>query len=422
MKPKKRFNKKYRGIGILLFVLIGLSIFIIFYFSQIVGEKEFEVDRLFLKIVLEEQGSTQSTINILNKGPNNLNFSIKVNEIEDLVSIKETEFLLGFEKEKEIELLINSFNDTEPGVYVGNIEINSGTIVKKIPLIIEVQTKNILFSSNINLIPSLTDLVPGQRLESEIKVFNLESLGRSNVKLIYFIKDFEGRTIVSESEDLIVEGSSLEINKILDLPVNLRLGDYVFIVLTEYENSVETSTKLFKIVKTSEPLTGNGLDSNLFIIIFTIFGFFFMVFLILLIYSIFYRDKLLIELQKQYKNELKRQNEFFAEKEKQAYSKLKTIFEKEEYKREAEEVKRQRLDLLEKQQKKRIDEFNKIKKTKNISKLKKQIELWKKQGYDTRILEQKFKLPSISSIRNKIKKWKKQGYDTSVLEKQIKNK
>ena len=56
------------------------------------------------------------------------------------------------------------------------------------------------------------------------------------------------------------------------------------------------SSKIFRIVESTEP-SSSGFESKTLVIIAIVFGFFFLVFLVLIIYSIFYRDRLLTELQ-----------------------------------------------------------------------------------------------------------------------------
>tara|TARA_Y100000310_G_scaffold344454_1_gene457296 strand:- start:533 stop:1798 length:1266 start_codon:yes stop_codon:yes gene_type:complete len=418
---KRKLNiKKILKVGILILILIALGTIAFFYFSGSEKNGNFEVDRLFVRTILEQGSSAKTNINILNKENQIQEFSIKVNELNGLVSIKEKQFNLGGGGEKSIEMVIASLNNTEPGIYFGNIMVKAKGVIKNIPVTIEIQTKEVLFSSNVNLVPQGKDLVPGQKLNAEIKVFNLQKLFDGNVRLVYFIKDFSGKTIVSEEEIVVIEGSSLGISKTLDLPKNLELGDYAFAVLTKYGNSVGTSSRTFKVVKSTGGIQ-QELGSRTLIIIVVVFGFFFLVFLVLIIYSIFYKDKLLTELQKQYKSELRRQGELIRQGEKQTYVKLRTTGERKEYKKEVKQVKKQRIFALRKIQKKRLQEFKRIKKLRKIPALKKQMEKWRKQGYNTGVLEQKFKLPSVGSIRNKINKWKKQGYDTSALETKLKN-
>lgn len=413
-------NLKLKRIVIVSGIVLTIILLIVVGFYLFRGEKKanFEVDRLFLKIVLKEGASTTSDLHILNQDESSPDFSIKVNELEEMVFITEKEFSLGKDEEKVIRIDIDTLNKTSPGVYLGNIEIYSGEIKLEIPVVIEIQTEEILFSSSINIIPQGKDLIPGQKLNTELKIFNLGNLGREKIELIYFINDFSGKEVNFGSEEVVIDASSVGISATLDLPTDLELGDYIFVVLTKFDGSVGTSSKTFKVVDSVESSIG-GSNSGTLLIIIVIFGFFFLVFLILIIYSVFYKDRLLLELQREYKIEIRRQRKLIQEGEKKAYAKLKTSPEKKEYKKKAEQIKIKRINVLKETQTKRIGEFKKIKKSKNISELKKHMEKWKKQGYNTKVLEQRFKLPSIESVRKKISNWKKQGYNTGVLDKKL---
>lgn len=377
-------------------------------------EENFELDTLFLKVAISEGGIAINNIKIKNIDREAGHFSVKVSGIENLVILEASEFDLASGQERNIKLTFNAEN-VESGVYLGKLEVSS-VGEKVIPIILEIQSEEALFDSNINLFPTGQDIIPGQKISTEIKVFDLANIGTSNVELSYLIKDFSGRTIISETENLIVD-KKLTFTKSINLPEDINLGDYVLINIVKYYDSVGTSFVLFKI--TQEEAEGELYErtmSSVFYLI-ILFGFFFLIFLGLFIYSVFYRDKLLRELQSQYKQELKRQKGVIVDKEKETYVKLKTPEEKKEYRREVEKVKAQRLGVLEAMQKKRVKEYKKIKKKATKKELERQLKRWKSQGYDTGILEKKYRLPSIADLRRKMQKWEAQGYDTSVLEK-----
>jgi hypothetical protein len=414
---KRKINlRKIVGVAVVFLILIALIVGVAFFFFGMSDNGDFEVDRLFIRTILKESGGAETDISINNKNTGFQDFSINVNEVRNLVVIKEREFSLGYEEEKHVMIEFNAVNGTTPGIYLGNIEIKSNGNTKKIPITVEVQSEEVLFSPSVTLIPQGKDLIPGQKLNAEIKIFNLQDFGRTTVELTYFIKDFEGRTITSESEEKIVEGSSIGFSVTLELPSNLRLGDYSFGIITEYEGSVGTLSRTFKVV---ESIEGNqaGFDSKTLLVVVVVFGFFFLVFLVLLIYSIFYRDKLLVELQNQYKGELRRQKKLIGDKKTEDYSKLSTAGEKKEYLKEINEIKRLRFLSLKQTKKKKEVELKQIKKSYKGSSLKAQLEKWKKKGYDTGVLETKYKLPNVKSIKAKVNMWKKKGYDTSILEK-----
>ncbi len=411
-------TKKLVIVGIIIIFFIVTGFFLIDYFSNkdSLEQDDFELDTLFLKVVVSQNGTTTNPIKIKNYGVDG--FSIKVNEIPELVDFNEMPEL-DKNGESTVEIIFNAKNTT-PGVYLGELEISSGETIKIVPIILEVQSKSVLFDSNINLFPQGTDLVPGQRLNAEIKIFDLTSIGKSSVQVSYFIKDFKGRTIISESDDRVIDSGDGDFSKSLDLPSDIKLEDYVLAVIVSYGDSVGTSTVFFKVASEKEEITENLFDTNL-VYIFIIFGLFFILALGLFIYLLFSRDTLLKELQGQYKGEIRRQRELINSKGKTVCSKLKDASEKREYKKELEKIKKQRLNALEMVHKGRLKQVKEIKKKKGgKKKLVIQLKKWKNRGYDTDILEKKYKMPSVENIKNKIRNWKQQGYDTKVLNKHLK--
>jgi len=404
---------EYFLIGIFGIILLLVS-FSSYYFKGGAGFfnheeiKSFDTDTLFLKVAMKEGGVARSNIKITNLQDIEKYFVINVGGVSDLTSLNLNEFNLDSGELREIQVDFNAQNRTS-GIYFGKLEISSGESKRKIPIVLEVQSQEVFFDSNINLFPSGGDIVQGQKLNAEIKMFDLSSIGRSSVILEYFIKDCDGRTISSESENLIIDGK-LDYSKIFDLPKDIQVGNYILGVVLKYGDSVGTSSVFFKIIEEPEKQSGNV--TLVFIII--IFSFFFLMFFGLFIYSLIYKDRLLVELQNQYKGELRRQRELIKGREKIDCEKLKSVVEKREYKKEVKKVEKEREKELKKIQKERVIKYHKIK---NKNQARKQIEGWKKQGYDTRVLEKKHKIPTVESIKRKINQWKKQGYDTRILEK-----
>ena len=145
---KKKFNiKKAMKISIPILIVI-ISLAVGFYFFNVGEQGDFEIDRLFIRNVLEEGSSTETSISISNNGLSSKEFSIKINEIEDLIIIEEKKFNINAGDEKSVKIEIGMSENTKPGIYLGNIEINNGETTKKIPITIEVQTKEVLFSSS----------------------------------------------------------------------------------------------------------------------------------------------------------------------------------------------------------------------------------------------------------------------------------
>lgn len=398
---------------VIILLLVGIGIFFNYYFFGNDKSKEFDLDTLFLKVALKEDGQSINNIKITNINHAPENFSIQVKEISDLVKLEEYNFDLEPGKTKNVKIIFNVSNKS-PGVYLGVLEISSNGNTKEIPIILEIETKEVLFDGNLNLFPQTTDILAGQRLNAEIKIFDMTGIGKSNLELIYAIKSFDGRNILSESESVVVD-SRLDYSRSIDLPKNIRLDNYVLYTILKYKNSTGTSSTFFRII--DEKDSSQQASNKMIYLIIGIFGFFFLIFLGLFIYSLFFRNKMMKDMELMYKRELRKQRELIRCQEKKNYPKLKMPAEKKMFKQELSRVEKQRIKALKELRKHKIKEFKKIKKHYKGNDLQKQLNKWKKAGYDTNVLDKTYKLPDIKSIRKKIKEWKKKGYDTKVLEK-----
>lgn len=416
----KEIVKKGLAIIAVIIFLIAIGFFINYYyfFTEKQEVSSFEIGTLFLKMTLAEKESSVNQVSILNKF-SNVDFEIKVNNLEDFISVEENRINIGEGEEKNINLNINIPNNTIPGIYLGNLKIVSGVTMKQISIILEIQSEDVYFDSNINLFPG-GDIYPGQKLIAEIKISDLARLGISEVGFEYEIRDFSEGVIVQESDQLIVD-DKLTLTKTIDLPEDLKLGNYVLTNLLRYDGSVGTSSVFFQVKEEpSEFIFDPESNNSLLIIMIIMIGFFFLIFIGVFVYSVFYRDNLLIELQRQYSAELRKQRQLIQGKSEVAYGKLESPTEKKEFKKEIGVVKKKRLKELKGIYEKKIVEFKQIKKKYTGKTLKKELNKWEKQGYDTRVLEKKYKVPSVKIIKDKIKNWRKQGYDLSLLEKKDK--
>ena len=63
----------------------------------------------------------------------------------------------------------------------------------------------------------------------------------------YYIKDLNDNTIISESETVVVK-TQTSFFKTIHIPKNLKIGDYAFIAIAKYGNSVGTGSYLFEVI------------------------------------------------------------------------------------------------------------------------------------------------------------------------------
>jgi heme exporter protein D len=399
-------KKRHLLIGIFVILIIGAGIVVANSYFKKAPKKSFDTDVIFLKVGVIENGTSIHEVTIENFDSEAKYFRINPMGLADFVNISEREVRIEGKESRKISLVF-CCNKNIPGVYIGKLVISSGTESRDIPIIFEVQSRDVFFDSNINLFPSGGDISVDQTLNSEIKIFDLAGLGENRINLSYSVKNFNGKTILSGEESLIIDGK-LDYSRSINLPEDSELGEYVFIAVIQYGDSFGTSSATFRVVE--EPVQLYAEKGIIWVI--AIFAFFFFMFAVLFVYSVSSRDRLLREMNNQYRREMRRQVSLIKESEKEA-DKL-TLQEKKEYKKELKRIKKERLNALRKERDKEVKAIRKRKKGTNYEIL---LKKWRSKGYNTRVLEQKYKIPSVSEIKKKVSSWKKKGYDTSVLDK-----
>jgi len=390
MREKKRLIIGIVMVVLLVVVMVGLCSTKSALFKE---ERKFNVDNVLLKFTVGQGESIFKTLKITNTGSERERFEVDKENL-DFIFVSESEFSLEPGEVRTLELDFNIENKSA-GVYLGRILISNGGGLA-IPVILEIETKEVLFDSNINVPPEYSSVYPGEKAIIELQIFNLENLGLKTVKINYFVRDFKGNTIFLEQGEETIDKPS--ITKIIPIPKNVETGDYAFIIVVEYGDSVATSSYFFKIAdKTFE------MEDNFFmwIVIFLLFGLIFFI-----IYYVRQRDKMFLELERQYRTGVKK------EVKKQKVERIKII--------KLKPVKRKvALKVFHKKRKKRLKAIKRIYKTrvKVIRKLKKQkkkkqalgkLAQWKRQGYN--VDEFLIKTGQKKSLKGQAKKLKKQGY------------
>lgn len=400
-----------KQINLIVFLLI---IFLLFLMpianSSSLNEKNgFELNTFLIKSVIKQGETSTNELKIQNTESFEQEFTISLTGIDDLVSVSETTFSL---KEGEFKILKITFEDKSsdslPGVYVGKMLIKYDSKVKEIPIILEIQSKNILFATNLDVPPQSKELSAGEDSVTNIRFFNLKDSGTHNVEVNYYIKNFEGQTFLSETESIVI-GSELVITKTLTLPKNIPKGEYVIFVVTKYADSTSTSSYMFSVVNRSINLFNDG--TNLLIILILVF---LIGVIILVIYMIRERDQLFVHLRMQQTSEIKRNIKLIKEQEK-ICKKIKNKKEKKKKIRFLKKAKKIIISKIKIKQKKQRQELKKLKKKGKKSEITKKMKSWEKEGYKMSELLGETRGLSNFQAKKEIDKWRKQGYDTSFL-------
>ena len=268
-------------------IIIGI---VLFYGNS--DTVDFGVDSVLLKFSVKANESVSKTLTIRN-GAVAGDFTL-VNDFGFLTT-SESVFYLTEGEEKKVEVLFNT--DGKPvGVYHGKLIVKKNDQEVILPIIFEIESRELLFDNLIHVAPEYSDVYAGGKLVVENKIFNLENIGKKTVEVTYRVSDFNENTIFEENEMMIIDNQILS-TKIIAIPEGVAGGKYVYSITTRYMNSVGTSSYIFEI---SRP---RFIDRKDFI--FWVGGIVLFIFLGFIFYNFRERDKFFLQLEKQHKRELR---------------------------------------------------------------------------------------------------------------------
>ncbi|MBI2658146.1 hypothetical protein HYX08_05630 [Candidatus Woesearchaeota archaeon] len=256
--PRHRIRKPlfFLILMLILILILGGSLFLLQNKSYLVGKVRqqdpgFEVDQILLKVLIRSTEFIEKEIRVMNTGSEPANIAIEVSGLSDIVSIDSSSFTIKPGQTKTVKLNFSSIIpasniEQQPGVYVGKLIARSEKGSRDIPMVAEIETKNVLFDMNLNPVALERKVKQGTDTTIEVRLFNLESIESVNVDVEYFVKDINGNTIITESETVVAK-TQASFFKTISIPRNLKPGPYIFAAKSRFGNSIGTASYLFEV-------------------------------------------------------------------------------------------------------------------------------------------------------------------------------
>ena len=217
-------------------------------------EIDFSIDKDLIRVSVKQGESFKNSVKIKNLADESQHFSLSItNELKEIVFFSPDDFSLSPREERTVTTNFVSFNETKPGVYTGNIEVEGKTEKKKISIVYEIKSKRVLFDLKADVPEKYKEIFIGEDVMLQITLFNLGDLGKQDVALEYQIKDFDGNVIASQSEVVAVETQASFVREI-DLPGDIKRGRYVAAALARYDHSIGSSSDVFLVKERQRPL------------------------------------------------------------------------------------------------------------------------------------------------------------------------
>jgi len=382
-------------------------VFLILIFSSgfVFAQGGTEVSSVLIKATVSKDDSIIKSINI--KDTNGGKFDLRIVSVLG-VSLKEKSFILGPEEEKKLEVNFDS-KEVDVGTHIGFIEINGPSDSSKIPVIFEVESKDVFFDANIDIPPVYTEIERGSKIVYQVKVFDLtaggglqEGLGPESVEVEYVVSDLEGSVLITRAEQLVVNKQS-QVTNTITFPKEVQAGDYVLSAVVKYKTSTGISSQTFSI---KEPTKSSGLgidfqDYGILIVAGTALLVFFGV-IVLFIYLLRERDRIFVELKKYNSREIREIKELLREQQK-VISKKKIVDDRVVRSEINTKIKKLRM-----KQAKRVSQMRNMKsKGLSVEYMRRKLEHWKTEGYNLSPIEYKVKSLSTNEMQKILSKWKK---------------
>lgn len=391
--------KEKRGVLILAFAILILN-------AIFIHAESIDTKNVLLKFSLNKGESITKNITISSNTGGVVDLIIE--GIGNGVTLKENSLIFDVGEEKNIEVFFNS-TSVEEGAYVGNIKIYDKESEKRIPIIFEIESKDVFFDGNLEIPAKFSNIHPGEQMTVQLDVFDLLSgggtsggLGSSSVDVEYSVHDLYGNKLISEKENFVIDKKAT-ISKTITFPEDINEGQYVFSAVINYKSSIGVATDLFTVSKKAQESRSFSLSSNFSDtgIILVFFGFLFLVLILFFVYIIHDRDRMVLELRRYNTKELDMGKTLMREQEK-------VIRKQGKGGRKIRSEIKSKINRIKKRQAKRIEELKKLQKKGKISEMKRRLKEWKKQGYNTTFMEYKLKGLSQSQMKKILDKWKKE--------------
>lgn len=404
-------KKKIIIISVIVIAVIILSILCYSYIQSLQG---FKINSVFVKSVIKQGES--STNNVVITSYLNENFNAKLEGLDSIASLSEENFKAVKGQAKELTITFSSEDEiVKPGVYIGTLTVTAAKKQKKIPVILEVQSQDVLFAVNIDHSPDSKEVVKGEKVTTSVRLFNLYDTKTHEVEVHYAVKGLDNYDILSEKE-IIVVGTELVTVKTITMPKDIALGYYVLTATTRFNDSIGTSSYLFSVVQ-NKNRPAAGFNINTFALVILVF---LLLVVVLVIYTIRERNRQLMQLEKRHAEELKLIVTQLEERKKLSLSRARSAKEKKNIIKVFKKIKRKAITNVRQKQRVQSAEIARLKKLNKKSEMRQKLKQWKKEGFNVNELLVKISAPKTTdkAMREQLEKWKKEGYDASVIKSQ----
>lgn len=202
----------------------------------------FVVDPEELNLFIVAGGSEEHSVVVANTGRSTLVLNVSVSGIGSFVTLDRSTITLAPGESQELMFTIKA---PDSGIYGGRISFSVGDERKDLILLLNVRSANALFDVSLTIPESLKVLRIGRVLKTFISLLQVGPAEDTDVTVTYLIKDFDGNTLLTETETFRVFRAK---SYVKDFNTQgLAEGDYLVGVEVVYPQGFATSSAYFSV-------------------------------------------------------------------------------------------------------------------------------------------------------------------------------
>lgn len=211
------------------------------------GEEGFELDAYKIKTDVKQNRVKKEIVKVSN--PTDKEIEIKTGLTKELGFVhKEDSIKINPGETKDIELIIAPTEEDVPNTYTTQLVLKKDDIAKYVPMIIDVQALLQLLDVEMEIYSEDAAVSPQEDLLAGLQIYNLGESESIDVKIDWYVKDFNDNVLLTEHDTATVETQKILMKKMY-IPSTINPGEYVLAAVATYDDSSVVASSIFKITQ-----------------------------------------------------------------------------------------------------------------------------------------------------------------------------
>lgn len=211
------------------------------------GEGGFELDAYKIKTDVRQNRVKKEIVKVSN--PTDKEIEIKTELTKELGFVhKEDAIKINAGETKDIEIIIAPTEEDAPNTYTTQLVLKKENIAKYVPMIIDVQALLQLLDIEMEIYSEDATVSPQENLLAGLQIFNLGESESVDVKIDWYVKDFNDNVLLAEHDAITVETQKVLMKKVY-IPGTIEPGEYVLVAVATYDESSAVASGIFKIAQ-----------------------------------------------------------------------------------------------------------------------------------------------------------------------------